>query len=80
MEQRTDKRNNSRNILLVALLALAALNVLLLYFWFKEKENNKTKDATIAAKTEEVLVTKMKLDSISAQLDQKIAEIQQLGG
>lgn len=80
MEQRTDKRNNSRNILLVALLALAALNVLLLYFWFKEKENNKTKDATIAAKTEEVLVTKMKLDSISAQLDQKIDEIRQLGG
>jgi flagellar basal body-associated protein FliL/succinate dehydrogenase flavin-adding protein (antitoxin of CptAB toxin-antitoxin module) len=80
MEQRTDKRNSSRNILLVALLALAALNVLLLYFWFKEKENNKTKEATIAAKTEEVLVTKMKLDSISAQLDAKIAEIQQLGG
>jgi flagellar biosynthesis/type III secretory pathway chaperone len=80
MEQRTDKRNGSRNILLVALLALAALNVLLLYFWFKEKENNKTKEATIAAKTEEVLVTKMKLDSISAQLDAKIAEIQQLGG
>lgn len=80
MEQRTEKRNSSRNILLVALLALAALNVLLLYFWIQEKENNKTKDATIAAKTEEVLVTKMKLDSISAQLDAKIAEIQQLGG
>ncbi|MEZ0609141.1 hypothetical protein ACAW74_11525 [Fibrella sp. WM1] len=80
MEQRTEKRNSSRNILLIALLALAALNVLLLYFWIQEKENNKTKDATIAAKTEEVLVTKMKLDSISAQLDAKIAEIQQLGG
>ena len=72
--------NSSRSFLIIALLALAALNVLLLYFWYQEKENNKTKDATIAAKTEEVLVTKMKLDSISAQLDAKIAEIQQLGG
>ncbi|MBO0952776.1 hypothetical protein [Fibrella forsythiae] len=82
MEQRPEKRNDnsSRSFLIIALLALAALNVLLLYFWYQEKENNKTKDATIAAKTEEVLVTKMKLDSISAQLDAKIAEIQQLGG
>lgn len=82
MEQRPEKRttNSSRSFLIIALLALAALNVLLLYFWYQEKENNKTKDATIAAKTEEVLVTKMKLDSISAQLDAKIAEIQQLGG
>ena len=82
MEQRPEKRNdnNSRSFLIIALLALAALNVLLLYFWYQEKETNKTKDATIAAKTEEVLVTKMKLDSISAQLDIKIAEIQRLGG
>ncbi|MEZ0486916.1 hypothetical protein [Fibrella aquatica] len=82
MEQRPEKRNDnsSRSFLIIALLALAALNVLLLYFWYQEKENNKTKDATIAAKTEEVLVTRMKLDSISAQLDAKIAEIQQLGG
>ena len=89
MEQRPERRvpaperrtsNSSRSFLIIALLALAALNVLLLYFWYQEKENNKTKDATIAAKTEEVLVTKMKLDSISAQLDAKIAEIQRLGG
>lgn len=80
MEQRPVKQNSSRNFLIIALLALAALNVMLLYFWYQEKENNKTKDATIAAKTEEVLVTKMKLDSIAGQLDAKIAEIQQLGG
>ncbi len=82
MEQRPEKRtnNSSRSFLIIALLALAALNVLLLYFWYQEKENNKTKDATVAAKTEEVLITRMKLDSISAQLDAKIAEIQQLGG
>ena len=82
MEQRPAQRNDnrSRSFLIIALLALAALNVLLLYFWYQERENNKTKDATVAAKTEEVLVTRMKLDSISAQLDAKIAEIQRLGG
>ncbi|GAB4041232.1 hypothetical protein [Spirosoma gilvum] len=80
MEPRPQPRNNSRSYLLVALLVLAALNVLLLYFYYQERQDNKTKDATIAAKTEEVLIAKTKLDSISAQLDAKIAEIQQLGG
>lgn len=80
MEPRPQARNNSRSYLLAALLILAALNVLLLYFWYQERQDNKTKDATIAVKTEEVLATKTKLDSISAQLDAKIAEIQQLGG
>ncbi|GAB3955885.1 hypothetical protein GCM10028805_44140 [Spirosoma harenae] len=80
MEPRPQPQNNSRSYLLVALLVLAALNVLLLYFYYQERQDNKTKDATIAAKTEEVLVAKTKLDSISTQLDAKIAEIQQLGG
>ncbi|WP_461131903.1 hypothetical protein, partial [Spirosoma aerophilum] len=80
MEPRPQSRNNSRSYLLAALLILAALNVLLLYFYYQERQDNKTKDATIAAKTEEVLIAKTKLDSISSQLDAKIAEIQQLGG
>ena len=80
MEPRPQPRNNSRSYLLAALLILAALNVLLLYFYYQERQDNKTKDATIAAKTEEVLVAKTKLDSISTQLDLKIAEIQRLGG
>jgi hypothetical protein len=81
MENNPDKRyNNTRNYLLAALLILAALNVVVLYFWYQERQDNRTKDATIAAKTEEVLVTKTKLDSISVELDAKIAEIQQLGG
>lgn len=80
MEPRQQPQNNSRSYLLAALLILAALNVLLLYFYYQERQDNKTKDATIAAKTEEVLIAKTKLDSISAQLDTKIAEIQRLGG
>lgn len=79
-EPRPQPGNNGRTFLLVALLILAALNVLLLYFWYQERQDNKTKDATVAARTEEVLLYKTKLDSVSAQLDAKIAEIQQLGG
>lgn len=80
MEPRPQPQNNSRSYLLAALFVLAALNLLLLYFYYQEKQENKTKDATIAAKTEEVLIAKTKLDSISAQLDFKITEIQRLGG
>lgn len=80
MEPQPQSKNNSRSYLLAALIILAALNVLLLYFYYQERQDNKTKDATIAAKTEEVLVAKTKLDSISAQLDAKIAQIQKLGG
>ena len=80
MEPRPQTKNNSRSYLLAALLILAALNVLLLYFWYQERQDNKTKDATIAARTEEVLTVKTRLDSVSAQLDAKIAEIQRLGG
>ena len=79
-EPRPQAKNNSRSYLLAALLVLAALNVLLLYFWYQERQDNKTKDATIAARTEEVLSVKTRLDSISTQLDAKIAEIRQLGG
>ena len=80
IEPRPQTKNNSRSYLLAALLILAALNVLLLYFWYQERQDNKTKDATIAARTEEVLTVKTRLDSVSAQLDAKIAEIQRLGG
>ncbi len=80
MEPQPEKRNNGRTYLIVALLMLVGLNVLQLYFWYQEREMGKTKDVTIAAKTEEVLATKTKLDSISAQLELKIAEIQKLGG
>lgn len=80
MEPKPKPQNNSRSYLLVALFVLAALNLLLLYFYYQERQDNKTKDATIAAKTEEVLVARHQLDSISAQLDAKIVEIQRLGG
>jgi hypothetical protein len=78
-EQQQPKKNG-KSLLLAALAILALLNVVLIYFFYQEREKNKTQTAVIAAKTEEVVTTKMKLDSLSSQLDLKIAEIQQLGG
>ncbi|WP_266367525.1 hypothetical protein [Tellurirhabdus rosea] len=75
-----DRRNNRKNYLLIALAILAGLNVLLLYFYFQERQSNKEQETTIASRTEEVLATKTRLDSISTQLDAKIVEIQSLGG
>ncbi|RRB00807.1 hypothetical protein [Larkinella rosea] len=75
-----DRRNNRKNYLLVALGILAALNLLLLYFYYQERQTNKTQQTTLTDKTQEMLVTKTRLDSISTQLDAKISEIQSLGG
>lgn len=75
-----DRRNNRKNYLLVALGILAALNLLLLYFYYQERQTNKNQQTTLTDKTQEMLITKTRLDSISTQLDAKISEIQSLGG
>ncbi|MCU0340403.1 MAG: hypothetical protein MUE30_11010 [Spirosomaceae bacterium] len=80
MEYNQEPKKDRKSLLLAALAILALLNVVLIYFFYKEREKNKEQETVIAAKTEELVTTKMKLDSISAQLDAKIAEIQQLGG
>jgi outer membrane murein-binding lipoprotein Lpp len=80
MDYNQGQKKDRKSLLLAALAILALLNVVLIYFFYKEREKNKEQETVIAAKTEEVVAAKMKLDSISAQLDAKIAEIQQLGG
>jgi succinate dehydrogenase flavin-adding protein (antitoxin of CptAB toxin-antitoxin module) len=80
MDYNQEQKRDRKTLLWAALAVLALLNIVLLYFFYQEKQENESKDTIIAAKTEEVLYTKTKLDSISAQLDAKIAEIQQLGG
>lgn len=80
MDYNQDQKQDRRTLLWAALAVLAILNVVLFYFYYQERQNNRDKDTIIAAKTDEVLSTKNKLDSISVQLDAKIAEIQQLGG
>lgn len=80
MDYNQEQKRDRKTLLWAALAVLALLNIVLLYFFYQEKQENQNKDTIIASKTEEVLFTKTKLDSISAQLDAKIAEIQQLGG
>ncbi|HEV7350633.1 hypothetical protein [Telluribacter sp.] len=80
MDYNQEQKRDRKTLLWAALAVLALLNVVLLYFFYQERQENVNKDTIIAAKTEEVLTTKTKLDSISVQLDAKIAEIQQLGG
>jgi hypothetical protein len=80
MDYNQEQKRDRKTLLWVALAVLALLNVVLLYFFYQERQESENKDTIIAAKTDEVLTTKIKLDSISVQLDAKIAEIQQLGG
>jgi len=80
MEPNQGQKRDRRSLLLAALAILALLNVILIYFFYKEREKNKEQETVITAKNEEVISARMKLDSISVQLDAKIAEIQQLGG
>ena len=80
MDYNKEQKQDRKTLLWAALAVLLLLNLVLVYFIYHEKQENKEKDQIITAKTEEVLFTKTKLDSISAQLDMKIAEIQQLGG
>ena len=74
------QKKDSKGLLLAALAILALLNVVLIYFFYQEREKNKQQETVMATKTDELVSTRMKLDSISVQLDAKIAEIQQLGG
>lgn len=80
MDYNQEQKQDRKTLLWAALAVLGLLNLVLVYFIYHEKQENKVKDEIITAKTEEVLSTKTKLDSISAELDTKIAEIQQLGG
>lgn len=80
MDYNQEQKQDRKTLLWAALAVLALLNLVLVYFIYHEKQENTAKDQIITAKTEEVLFTKTKLDSISKELDLKIAEIQQLGG
>lgn len=80
MNYNREQKQDRKNLLWAALAILALLNVLLLYFFYQERKENNTKDSVIATRMEELLTTKSKLDSISLQLDIKIAQIRQLGG
>jgi myosin heavy subunit len=80
MDYNQEQKQDRKTLLWAALAVLLLLNLVLVYFIYHEKQENLAKDEIITAKTEEVLSIKTKLDSISAELDIRIAEIQKLGG
>ncbi|QRR00951.1 hypothetical protein [Dyadobacter sandarakinus] len=80
MDYNQEQKQDRKTLLWAALAVLVLLNLVLVYFIYHEKQENRAKDEIITAKTEEVLSIKTKLDSISVELDAKIAEIQKLGG
>ena len=80
MDYNQEQKQDRKTLLWAALAVLLLLNLVLVYFIYHEKQENLAKDEIITAKTEEVLFIKTKLDSISQELDVKIAEIQKLGG
>jgi FtsZ-binding cell division protein ZapB len=75
------EENRNNNSLLKASLVLAfALAGIFAYLYFNEKQSVSQQNISITEKTQDLLRTNSKLDSISAQLDAKIAEVQALGG
>ena len=77
MDYNQEQKQDRKTLLWAALAVLLILNLVLVYFIYHEKQENSTKDGIITAKTEEVLIIKTKLDSISVELDTKIAEVQE---
>ena len=65
MDYNQEQKQDRKTLLWAALAVLLILNLVLVYFIYHEKQEESTKDGSITAKTEEVLIIKTKLDSIS---------------
>ena len=77
----TQNNNNNGNGILKAALAVAMLFIGFLgYLLYDSKKTNTNQEQVITQKVEQLANTKSRLDSVSTQLDAKIAEIQSLGG
>ena len=74
MEQ--SPNNNSKIAIIVLSLLTAVLGVL----YFRSNQTSTDQAAQIEQKVTEIANTRSSLDSISTQLDAKIAEIKSLGG
>jgi hypothetical protein len=76
-----EENNQSNNTVLKAGLVLALLVAgVFAYLYFNKQQETTQYNISITEKTQELLRTNTKLDSISAQLDAKIAEVISLGG
>jgi myosin heavy subunit len=80
METQT-RQSDKKNYFTAALVIMAALLGLLGYLYFQERQKNQeVLTPQVEAKTRELVATSQRLDSISNQLDAKIAEIKMLNG
>lgn len=81
MAEQNQEKQGSRKILLTIFIGiLIALNIVLFYLNFRNKEENEQQKVVIQAKDAELDATSTKLDSISKELDLRITEVQKLGG
>ncbi|MBC7892071.1 MAG: hypothetical protein H7Y12_07670 [Sphingobacteriaceae bacterium] len=74
------RQNDKKNYFTAALVIMAALLALLGYLYFQERQKTEQAAVLVEAKTRDLISTTTKLDSISNQLDAKIAEIKMLNG
>jgi cell division protein ZapB len=71
-------KNSNRNMIIITILSVVILiQFVKMYLDHKEKQEN---EITIASTEEELAATLQQLNSIKLELDQKITEIQKLGG
>jgi hypothetical protein len=77
MEQNQGNGNTAVKAGLILAIALAAIFG---YLYFNTKTELASRNIDVTEKTRELLMTNTKLDSISTQLDARIAEITALGG
>lgn len=75
-----ERQGNNRTYFTAALIVMAALLGLLGYLYYGERQKNQQSATQLDTKTKDLLSTSAKLDSISRQLDAKIAEIKTLNG
>jgi predicted nuclease with TOPRIM domain len=75
-----ESRQGSNTAVKAGLILALALAAVFGYLYFNEKQESNQKNVSLTEKTQELLRTNTKLDSISTQLDAKIAEVASLGG
>jgi Tfp pilus assembly protein PilN len=81
MNEQTPEKQSSRKILLtIFIIVLIALNGVLLYLNIKNRDENTVLTQQKKETQANLDLTEAKLDSISNELDVRIAEVQKLGG
>lgn len=76
--QNEDQKKQSTAWAVAAILGIAA--VVLGFLYFQQRAELTKQEATVMQQVGEIASTRMKLDSISTELNMKIAEVERLGG